>query len=584
MLLPSDHTLDLIGWLSEREPEALRVLAQVRGLTPGHCESLVLMADALLSPENVTAAFARLPRAQLHQLHQIATGAKPSGDLSTLVEWGFIPQEKNPTLLCSTTACDVLLSVDWSLKAPAKTRPHRTSQSESMRAATTALQTLCQLEDLLHALDGVGVAISKENEPTATGHKTLVAQMDKGVDGTQLVRIALTAGLLQGGGSHLRLGAQASSWLEESQERQWHLLTSAWWAQAPLWLRGTLAVEPGMNWGEGAAATTSFHYPFAILEPSLTRVTADAHALGITCDGFLTPWGAAVIAGEDGTHALADTLPDLAQGVYANEDFTLLAPGPLSRPHRSLLNMLASRELGGLVPRYRLTQASLMAALQRGQEPSVITSSLESITLTPLPSGMRALIDDTIRRSGDITLEATGHETRIVLRSAERAEELLADPRLAMLSLRGVQEKALHSGSPIERVHQALVNASYPALIDSAYVTRVSVSDHDSSAEVGDSTVVDDAITVLIASLEDAKSRGVPPGLGSMIEVAVRGKTPLEVVVEMPDGTELTIIMEPRALGGGRLRGVELGNQMERTLPVSRIRHLRPAPTATPQR
>jgi hypothetical protein len=52
----------------------------------------------------------------------------------------------------------------------------------------------------------------------------------------------------------------------------------------------------------------------------------------------------------------------------------------------------------------------------------------------------------------------------------------------------------------------------------------------------------------------------------------------------MPDGTELTIIMEPRALGGGRLRGVELGNQMERTLPVSRIRHLRPAPTATPHR
>ncbi|HAA79627.1 MAG TPA: hypothetical protein DCE05_04880, partial [Microbacteriaceae bacterium] len=66
------------------------------------------------------------------------------------------------------------------------------------------------------------------------------------------------------------------------------------------------------------------------------------------------------------------------------------------------------------------------------------------------------------------------------------------------------------------------------------------------------------------------------PGFGSIIEVATRTKTPLEIDVTMPDGTTVTSTMEPRSLSGGRLRGVEIKNSVERTLPVSRITAVRP--------
>jgi hypothetical protein len=61
-----------------------------------------------------------------------------------------------------------------------------------------------------------------------------------------------------------------------------------------------------------------------------------------------------------------------------------------------------------------------------------------------------------------------------------------------------------------------------------------------------------------------------------MIEVATEHKIPLEIECEMPGGAITTLIMEPRSLSNGRLRGLELKNAMEKTLPVSCIRRITP--------
>jgi hypothetical protein len=83
------------------------------------------------------------------------------------------------------------------------------------------------------------------------------------------------------------------------------------------------------------------------------------------------------------------------------------------------------------------------------------------------------------------------------------------------------------------------------------------------------------ALDQLVADATEAAKRGVPAGLSSIIEVATETKTPLEIVVRMPDDTSLTVIMEPKALSAGRLRGVELRHQVEKTLPVSHITNVR---------
>jgi hypothetical protein len=87
---------------------------------------------------------------------------------------------------------------------------------------------------------------------------------------------------------------------------------------------------------------------------------------------------------------------------------------------------------------------------------------------------------------------------------------------------------------------------------------------------------LEDAVRSLAASITKAASQGVPPWLGSVLEVAIAAKVALEIEVDMPGGTSVSLIMEPRSLAGGRLRGVELRNSMEKTVPISAIR------TATP--
>jgi hypothetical protein len=84
-----------------------------------------------------------------------------------------------------------------------------------------------------------------------------------------------------------------------------------------------------------------------------------------------------------------------------------------------------------------------------------------------------------------------------------------------------------------------------------------------------------EAVAQLVRNAADAAAKGVPAGFQSIIEVATETKTPLEIVVTMPDGTEITIVMEPRALSAGRLRGVEIKHAVEKTIPVSHITSIR---------
>ena len=86
------------------------------------------------------------------------------------------------------------------------------------------------------------------------------------------------------------------------------------------------------------------------------------------------------------------------------------------------------------------------------------------------------------------------------------------------------------------------------------------------------------AVHTLASSISSAKAQGVAPWLGSMIEVATAHKIPLEIECEMPGGVLVSLVMEPRSLSNGRLRGLDIKNQMEKTIPISSIRQIAPSP------
>jgi hypothetical protein len=62
------------------------------------------------------------------------------------------------------------------------------------------------------------------------------------------------------------------------------------------------------------------------------------------------------------------------------------------------------------------------------------------------------------------------------------------------------------------------------------------------------------------------------------LDVAVKARQTVIVEVGMPDGQVIDYLLEPTGVGGGRIRGRDRAADIERTLPLSSIRGVRPAP------
>ena len=588
MALPNSNDLSVIGWLASRNLEQLGALAKLRRIEPAHCQGLNSVASALLDSGNIESALRSMHRIDLEVLAKLRhPGAKP-GSPATLVTpvvaaSGFVDEAgDSPRLLCAERDLAILDALHFSSKAPSPRAAKALGPEAAQKAATAAWSTLCQVHDLVRELSRKPVATTKDHKLSPTNAKALHAKLGPGYDLDHLIRLSFQGNLVTVLRGEILPTSTWANWQDASREDQWFSVASAWWANAPVWLRNTVLEFPDNNWLENLEPLVAFGYPLAVAQPELQEWIVDATSLGVIYEGVPTAWARDFWAGKAPQSSLGASLPEVTPGVYVNEDFTLLASGPLSGTHRSSLDLVAQLELGGLIPRYRLTAASLLQGLQEGVAAAAILPLLKQVAINPLPESVVALIKDVCRKAHDRELSIDGEHTVIRLSSPELSSELKTDPALTVLGLRAREGGdpelwELSSSWPIERVLNTLLGGSYMALIvddtRTPVVSALSHGVHQAPPPVDDLSL---ALDSLYADIQEAQRLGVPPGFGSIIEVATRTKTPLEIDVTMPDGTTVTSTMEPRSLSGGRLRGVEIKNSVERTLPVSRITAVRP--------
>jgi hypothetical protein len=368
------------------------------------------------------------------------------------------------------------------------------------------------------------------------------------------------------------LTPKALTWRELPDAQRYQLLVEAWWASVPSWLSSVLSENPSMAWDSTLVEYVGYHYPLVECEPTLSEHRRDAEVLGLLQGSAPTAWAKELWGQGDVSASFSSWSPSYAPGVFAHDDYTLLASGPLRPEHRRILSRLATRELGGLVPRYRLTAASVLDALQDGVAPGDIPTLLESVCVNEVPAGMTALSADVARRALELEIHQRGETTILHTGREELGNELLSDPGLIVLGLKRHGDRELVCSWPAERVHSTLLAASYPSvLVDPSghpLIDEPPLAQEDSPA---DQEKHQSVLAALVRDAKEAAEKGVPAGFSSIIEVATETKTPLEIVVQMPDGSLVTVVMEPRALSAGRLRGVEVKHAVEKTLPVSHI-------------
>lgn len=575
MTLPSDTTLALISWLASTNTTQLHTLISRRRIAHSACTSFRSLAEALLNPDNIRESLSALPRAHLLALRN--PGTADSESLGALEEAGFLSRTASGhSFLVPQSALALLDTLEVTAREPRRVSPRKLTTGDRGAAASNGLTLVVSVSDLLDAVANARFPVSNEGTPTATSLKTLHAELGAGYDITVLWRIAAQAGLLGSRGSAAALTSQAQTWRDLSDASRYALLAHSWWALVPSWLAATMESHPEMPWDSALLTHLRYHYPLVDPEGDLQSIGADAELLGLIRSSTPTPWAVALWQDQDVAEAFAASSPAYAPGVFAHDDYTLLATGPLTPEHRSVLASITARELGGLVPRYRMTSSSVLNALQDGVPPEEVPGMLSDVCVNEVPASMVALAEDVARRALDLEVHSHGESTTLVTRRDTLSEELISDPGLIVLGLKRSGDRELTCSWPAERVHSTLLAASYPSLlVDSSgapIAAGLVLADEagTSREDIHHSTVAE-----LVRSAEESAAQGVPAGFHSIIEVATETKTPLEIVVTMPDGTSATVVMEPRALSAGRLRGVELKHVVEKTFPVSHITSLR---------
>jgi len=379
----------------------------------------------------------------------------------------------------------------------------------------------------------------------------------------------------------------AASWSHSPTPARWRDLAAAWLDAVPDDVRTLLALRSRAAWGESLREHVAWLHPAAI-EEAQGRVDAHTHLaewLGVTAHQAPSSAGTALVeAGPDAaTAAITALFPAEVDRVYLQHDLTIVSPGPLAPEIEGRLRAIADLESRALASTFRLSAASVDRALTAGETAEGIRQFLSEISLTGLPQPLDYLIADASERHGRVRVRAVvGEGAHAAVRSEDATllRTIQVDQSLASLRFALSGHGELISRFPRDVVFWAISDARYPVVAEDAEGNEVTLRRqrvaHPASAEEPDRDAE------LVTRLREAESAAVDGTgerwLARQLDAAVRARQTVIVEVAMPDGQVVDYLLEPTGVGGGRLRGRDRAADIERTLPLSSIRGVRPAP------
>jgi hypothetical protein len=513
-------------------------------------------AEYLLEPASIDAGLASLPR---HDLVSLAAGG--SRELLALTD---ADGQALDAVAERLSAIDIAPLPD----APPRAADH----AESAQAAEHAFRTLSGLADvLIHALHtplariGTGaLSVTERRRLAEQGFASSPAEAEL------LVRIAVTTGLLVGRDRNLGVTASGKRWLGLATPERWSMLA----------VRLREALPAGLRTADGGWIAPELWpqaYPLDDSWPAQSRAwLAVCDALGITAGAAEPAWSIGLRTGRAPDHApLVGLMPHEVDRVFLQNDLTAISPGPLAPVLDARLRTMAVRESRAQASGYRFTEASIARALGSGESAESLRTFLRGLSLTGVPQPLDYLIDREASRHGLIRVTTDPDGGTTVVRSADETllRTLEVDQSLTGIGLVS-RNGELQTRTPRDVVFWALADARYPVVAESPSGEVARADRH----RVFDDPAPEDPYAGLVERLRDHQGEDTEAAwLERELANAVREKTALAIVVNMPGGSTRELVLDPIGIGGGRLRGRDSAADVERTLPLSLIASVRPA-------
>jgi hypothetical protein len=300
--------------------------------------------------------------------------------------------------------------------------------------------------------------------------------------------------------------------------------------------------------------------------------------------------------------ALDGLLPAPVDHFLVQADLTVVVPGPPEPSLATELDLVADPESAGGASVHRVTPDSVRRALDAGYSSDDLHRLFGRRSRTPVPQGLRYLVDDVARRHGGLRVGAAGS----YLRSDDEALvcEVLADKRLSSLSLRRLAPTVLCTPMPSGRLLSALRAAGYaPVPEDATGATVVSRTKarrapvpSSGPGRLGPPAPAQPLLTQprLLGIVEqirrgDAAARAarrapdsVRPARGvagvqahtqalAVLQQAVRDRALVWVGYVDAHGSTLSRLLRPVSIGAGYLRAEDERTEMLHTFALHRI-------------
>ena len=620
--------LVLASRLRALDDEALAELVRDRGIDAARIADVFDLADALLAPDAVARALEQLDRTTLAVLAVAASEGATSRrvPLSAVRDGISVRSGEDPIApevvadAAGRAAATLLADVDadaitthpeveaalasWPAEgrpgtdeltrlappAPLAAVPRVDADEVDRRAGERAFASVVAVAALVDELSREPARELSRGGMSLPDARRLSAALAVDLDGVPvLLSIAARAGLAARAARTWSTTDAAAGWSQRPTADRWRALASSWLDALAPTTRGILAERVDAEWGPGLVDGVLWRFPggSAWIGERITAFTRDAGLLGITTGDVPSSAGRALLTtGADAAaHALAAHLPAEVDRVYLQHDLTVVSPGPLDPGVESRLLAVADVEGRGLAASYRISAGSVARALAAGGSGEGLRAFLAGISLTGIPQPLDYLLDEAVARFGRLRVrpaalpDAAGARAVVVSDDAALLATLLVDRDLSALRLARVDDVTLASPASPDAVERALAAARLGPVREDAEGRPVAPAARTAATPSAVADPEPDAAEALVARVRAADgSDDGAAWTARQLEVAIRAKAALSVRVRMPDGREVDHVLEPTSVAGGRLRARDRIADVERTLPLSSIVSLSPAP------
>lgn len=437
----------------------------------------------------------------------------------------------------------------------------KTTASDADKAAINAHYTLLAITEILVQVDSHPIRATAKG--VAVSDAKWIARM-LGWDPLEVSNafdLASVAKLIQPIDGRWQLTENSERWQELEAEKK---LT--WFLEQIISLDDLLPIE--LAAGEKISTAITNHYP---LFRGSHPLNAYANLLALAVDGFATEL--VQILFNEGPEAcareIASHLPKPVNQLIIQNDLTMIAPGPIDYSTDRQIRLFAEPESISLASNFRLTLNSVVHGMECGLSANDIKTTLERLSTTNIPQPVEYLLKDASDKFGSVTITSSAKGSIIETREPAMLAQIKNQSELRAFHFVPITENQMLSKHDSDLLYFNIRSCGYPIIRIDEQSKVISPRKTPAKTPAQSTDLMQQIEKLRLSTPGDVSEQEL--GINRQLELSLKNKVTVEVVVKTRDGSEVTFELLPTSLSAGRLRGKDMNADTERTLPVSKI-------------